>query len=419
MAPRGTQWSHVRPGDNDDRTCPVCDRCFQTSQGLMCHLSTARSCKWYRKGKNVIRLDDDVPEPVEMEVLVSGEDNPGSSNAMEVVERLGLSFKDVRELFSKVDTIPERAPWRTTSLAFPDRREEKHLVRYRDIIAAIKALLGTPSYAKQIVWRPRRVFTDASKTKQVFSEMWTGMWWNELQECLPKGAAAAPVILATDKTQLTQFSGNKSAYPVYLTLGNIPRAIRRKPSQHTCILLGYLPVSKISRKGLTKREHKARTQRIFHAAMRLIVKPLLAAGDEGIEVTSGDGCVCKVFPVLASYVADYPEQCLVTCSKYGTCPKCQCPADMLGEEEPAALRTSELTEDIISHAWDSGGGRAAAVEAECMMLDVSGGVKKPFWVGLPYADVHLSITPDVLHQLYQGVFKHLVSWCQDLLSPEE
>ena len=97
------------------------------------------------------------------------------------MERLGLSFKDVRELFIKVDTIPDRATWQTRSLAFPDRPEEKHFVRYRDIIEAIKALLGNPSYAKQIVWRPRSVFTDASKQKQVFSEMWTGMWWNELQ----------------------------------------------------------------------------------------------------------------------------------------------------------------------------------------------------------------------------------------------
>ena len=47
-----------------------------------------------------------------------------------------------------------------------------------------------------------------------------------LQPYLPAGAAASPVILATDKTQLTQFLGNKSAYPIYLTLGNIPRAIR-------------------------------------------------------------------------------------------------------------------------------------------------------------------------------------------------
>ncbi|KAH9913037.1 uncharacterized protein B0H18DRAFT_888938 [Fomitopsis serialis] len=54
-----------------------------------------------------------------------------------------------------------------------------------------------------------------------------------------------------------------------------------------------------------------------------------------------------------------------------------------------------------------------------MEQDVSGGVKKPFWVDLPYTDIHLSITPDVLHQLYQGVFKHLVSWCQDILGSKE
>ena len=38
------------------------------------------------------------------------------------------------------------------------------------------------------------------------------------------------IIISTDKTQLTQFSGNRSAYPVYMTLGNIPKALRRKPS---------------------------------------------------------------------------------------------------------------------------------------------------------------------------------------------
>ncbi|EGO02491.1 hypothetical protein SERLA73DRAFT_38069, partial [Serpula lacrymans var. lacrymans S7.3] len=123
---------------------------------------------------------------------------------------------------------------------------------------------------------------------------------------LPSGAALEPVIISTDKTQLTQFSDSKSAYPVYLTLGNIPRAIRHKPSQHACILIGYLSVNKC----------------LFHESMMVILEPLKKAGIEGMDITGSDGAVRRVYPVLACYIADYPEQCLVTCTKYGTCPKC-------------------------------------------------------------------------------------------------
>ena len=129
---------------------------------------------------------------------------------------------------------------------------------------------------------------------------------------MPDGASVAPVIISTDKTQLTQFSGGKVAYPVYLTLGNIPRAICRKPSQNACILIGYLPVSKDVGENLTQRQRSARIQQLFHDSMRLILEPLIAAGEKGMEVTGGDGKVRLVFPILACYVADYPEQCLVT-----------------------------------------------------------------------------------------------------------
>ena len=58
------------------------------------------------------------------------------------------------------------------------------------------------------------------------------------------GATIVPIILSSDKTLVTIFQ-SKQAYPVYLTIGNIPKHIRCKPSRNTQVLLAYLPVTKL------------------------------------------------------------------------------------------------------------------------------------------------------------------------------
>ena len=229
----------------------------------------------------------------------------------------------------------------------------------------------------------------------------------------------APVIIATDKTHLTQFSGNKSAYPVYLTIGNIPKATRRKPSKHACVLIAYLSVDKMDRSRMNDQEHRSRVQRLFHESMRIVLEPLLDAGINGVEMTGSDGAVRRVHPILTCYVADFPEQCLVACTKYGTCPKCKVSAEQLGDPLPAEKQTQEWTEGIIEEGKEKANGNAQKFHTHCMSFDVAGTVYRPFWEGFPLCDIHSSITPDVLHQLYQGVFKHLVSWCQRILTPQE
>ncbi|EPS92722.1 hypothetical protein FOMPIDRAFT_1056616, partial [Fomitopsis schrenkii] len=195
-------------------------------------------------------------------------------------DKLGLSYHNTRALLQRVDSLPERAEWEEHWVSFKDRPGEKHLVQFRNIIQAIRALLGNPQHADKIVYRPRRLFRDASRQQRIYSEMWTGQWWHAVQSLLPVGAAVAPVIIATDKTQLTQFSGNKSAYPVYMTLGNIPRSLSRKPSEHACILIGYLSCDKISSEGISERKHRALVHQLFHASVRMILKPLVKAGKE-------------------------------------------------------------------------------------------------------------------------------------------
>ena len=153
--------------------------------------------------------------------------------------------------------------------------------------------------------------------------------------------------------------------------------------------------------------------------MRIVLEPLIKAGTDGVEMTSSDGAVRRVHPILTCYVADYPEQCLVTCAKYGTCVKCKAPAIDLQNPTPAENRSQEWTEQIIKEAKEQADGKAGKFHSYCMSNDVSGSVYRPFWDGFPLCDIHRSITPDVLHQLYQGVFKHLVSWCQKILTPQE
>ena len=66
-----------------------------------------------------------------------------------------------------------------------------------------------------------------------------------LQMRLLQGATIAPIILASDQANLSQFGGDKQAWPVYLTVGNISKEIHHQPSLHGTVLIGYLPAVKL------------------------------------------------------------------------------------------------------------------------------------------------------------------------------
>lgn len=69
-------------------------------------------------------------------------------------EKLGLSYHNSRALLQRVDSLPERAEWEERWVSFKDRPGEKHLVQFRNIIQAIRALLGNTQHADKIVYRP-------------------------------------------------------------------------------------------------------------------------------------------------------------------------------------------------------------------------------------------------------------------------
>jgi hypothetical protein len=95
------------------------------------------------------------------------------------------------------------------------------------------------------------------------------------------------MIVSSDKTQLTLFH-NKQAYPVYLTIGNIPKDICRKPSRHAQLLVAYIPTTKLG--GISNKSAQwCMLANLFHACMGNILDPIALHGEIGLPMMSGNG----------------------------------------------------------------------------------------------------------------------------------
>jgi hypothetical protein len=51
-----------------------------------------------------------------------------------------------------------------------------------------------------------------------------------------------PLVFMSDATHLTNFAGDKKAWPVYMTIGNLPAAVRMRPAMQAVVLVALLPV---------------------------------------------------------------------------------------------------------------------------------------------------------------------------------
>ena len=163
---------------------------------------------------------------------------------------------------------------------------------------------------------------------------------------MPAGATIVPVIIASDKTQLSTFSGDKQAWPVYLTTGNIEKCTHQKPSTHATILLGYIPVSKLE--NFSKERCSVEGYQIFHDSKKIMLEPLVKAGTNGVDMGCADGFLRNIFPILLAYIADYPEQCLVTCCQENACPIYLVKPKERGQPIHSVLHNAETTVHILA-----------------------------------------------------------------------
>ncbi|KAG9094267.1 hypothetical protein FRC06_010996, partial [Ceratobasidium sp. 370] len=358
--------------------------------------------------------------------------NPKTFKMLELLMTTGLTDA-AKDQHLKSSIYRERAPWPGCEAMLKDVDKLAHgpefdihdieifdgqrpRVQYmvsRNIVDLIRDVVGNRRFRRYFMYAPKRYYTSRRKTERMYAEANSAnWWWREQEKMRGKGAVTiAPLILATDQTTLSVMCGGQTAYPVYVSLANISKQARHKPSKRAMVLLGYLPVEPFE--DIANDDERRRMKAdLVHRAMEKMLEPLKKASEDGVEMWCPDGRLRRIYLRIAAHLADWPEQNLHSCTTEGSCPVCSTKRLGRGSNmDPAPLRDREETLGAIRSYFITKDIR----ELQALSLKPVW----PWWGDLPHVNLATCITPDLLHQLYQGVFKsHLVCWLKHFIGED-
>ncbi|KAJ3995443.1 hypothetical protein F5050DRAFT_1808660 [Lentinula boryana] len=170
------------------------------------------------------------------------------------------------------------------------------------------------------------------------------------------------------------------------------------------MLLHYLAFYLFPKDHSGSAEFRKFRRQLFHSSLEHILSSLRPHMTSPHITLCPDGHYRRVIYGLGPYIADYPEQALLTCIVQNWCPRCTAPPDNLDSNSGrrSHKHTDTLSEGCtLKELWDDYG----------IVADL-----RPFTASFPQADIHELISPDLLHQLIKGTFKdHLVEWVFEYL----
>ncbi|KZS88527.1 hypothetical protein SISNIDRAFT_417979 [Sistotremastrum niveocremeum HHB9708] len=331
-----------------------------------------------------------------------------------------LSFRSAQRLRQLIEMLPAGSQWKWKEIKFEGYETKSPLVvYYRDGLECIESLFADPRFVEHLDLIPRREYLDEEHSVRTYNEMMTGQIPWEVQDCLPEGATSLGVVMSSDKTQLSQGTGNAAAHPILLSLGNIKSSIRNSGSSHAFLLAALIPIPSFLEKDDQIRA--VLEQRLLHECYDTVTASLKEAARNGHKMSNAIGEEYLCFPWLASVMVDLPEAIAIAGVMANQSPTFVTGKPNFGDPLPGEPRRGTLTMQIMEEIVLSGVDPDANLRqfiTRCREKGLSG-VWKPFWRDWRFADPYIFISPDALHGLHKQFFDHDLKWALKALTAKE
>ena len=227
------------------------------------------------------------------------------------------------------------------------------------------------------------------------------------------GSTVVPIIRLSDQTQLTNFSGDKKAWPVYLTIGNILSRTRNSPAKIPILLLALLPVpQKLTGESAPADEAQRQTSAdALRAVFDLVLAPLQEVVQEGTWMDYADGKTRLCFPILSAWIADHAEHAALHRIGSKSCSKCEVRSKELGGDLQKIYEAHDYAL-YWEKAQEQESGEAGITE---YFQQVGVKIGRNVFAELYQVNPADQYKPDLLHNIYLGLFKHMMEWVNGFL----
>ena len=180
------------------------------------------------------------------------------------------------------------------------------------------------------------------------------------------------------------------------------------------LLLALLPVppkftGESARANKAQRQTNADTQR---AVFNLVLAPLQPVAQEGTVMDCAEGKTRLDFPILSTWIEDHAEHGALQGIGSKSCPKCEVPCEELGGDPWRIYETCDYRRYREKALWHEPA-EAARIAEYFQPLGVK--IGNNVFIGLDRVsptDLH---KPDLLHNIYLGLFKHMMEWVEEFL----